>query len=220
MTLVGWTFDLDRLKTIVPGLIAMNPLTAICFELLAAALWLRVNAVTARQQRISTGMALVVAVIGGLKLGSYIIGVEIPIDRLLFADVVGNNRLSPNTAFCFLLSGSALAGIGRASAGTFWPAQAATLVVATVSLVTLIGYSFGATSLYQMASFAPMAVHTAVAFGVLAIGILLALPERGVMAVVLDPRAGGVMARRMLPAVMVVPWMLGAAALGPKVGPI
>ncbi len=90
---------------------------------------------------------MTVAVIGGLKLGSYLFGFEFPIDRWLFSASLGDNRMAPNAAFCVLLSGSALAGIDRVSARAFWPAQVATLVVAMVSLVTLIGYSYGATSL-------------------------------------------------------------------------
>ncbi len=38
--LIGWWVDSARLKSVVPGLVAMNPVTAIAFVLLSAALWL------------------------------------------------------------------------------------------------------------------------------------------------------------------------------------
>ena len=40
-------------------------------------------------------------------------------------------------------------------------------------------------------------------------GILCARPDRGVMAVVSSPDAGGVLARRLLPAVIVIPAVVG-----------
>ncbi len=89
----------------------------------------------------------------------------------------------------------------------------AVIAVATLSLVSLIGYSYQASSLYQVGSYVPMAIHTAAAFAVLAVGILLARPHRGVMSVVLDRGAGGVMAKRLLPAVIIIPWLLGALRL-------
>jgi PAS domain S-box-containing protein len=197
----------------------MNPLTAICFNSLSAALWLRVNPRTGRLQRIPAALALAVAAIGFLKLSSYLIGFDFPADRWLFANSVGTNRIAPNTAFCFLLSGVALAGIDRMTARGFWPAQVVTLVVATVSLMSLIGWTYGATSLYRVASYAPMAINTCAAFGVLALGILLARPERGMLALVLDSGAGGRMARRLLPAVVAIPWLLGGLRLfGTRMG--
>ncbi len=107
------------------------------------------------------------------------------------------------------MTGVALATIDRVPMRSYWPTQLATFIVATVSLVSLIGYSYGATSLYQMAAYVPMALNTAGAFGVLSLGILLARPERGVVAVIFAPGPGGVMARRLLPAVIAIPVFLG-----------
>jgi signal transduction histidine kinase len=209
VALAGWTLKDERLKSVLPGLIDMNPLTAVCFIIAAGALWLRSQTPSIRQQRVGTSLAALVALVGGLKLSSYLFGFGLPIDRWLFADALGDNRMAPNTSLCFLLTGGALATLDRVRARGFWPAQVATLAVATVSLVSLVGYAYGATSLYRMASHVPMALNTAAAFGVLAIGILLARPERGVVAVIFDPGPGGVMARRLLPAVVAIPCLLG-----------
>src|SRR5688572_10692373 len=41
LVLVGWAFDVETLKSLLhPNEIAMNPATAVCFILAAAALWL------------------------------------------------------------------------------------------------------------------------------------------------------------------------------------
>ncbi len=209
IALAGWALDVEQLKSVLPGLIAMNPLTAICFILSAVALWLRACGQLGRQQRLGSVLGAAVALVGGLKLGSYLFGFDIPIDRWLFAGSLGTNRMAPNTALCFLLSGTALAGLDWVTSRGFWPAQWAVLLVATVSLVSLVGYAYGATSLYQMASYVPIALNTAGAFGVLSAGILFARRDRGVVAVICDSGPGGVMARRMLPALVAVPCVLG-----------
>lgn len=209
VALGGWALGDDRLKSLLPGLIAMNPLTAICFITAAVALWLRLERQDCQLQRIAAALGLIVAAIGGSKLGSYIFGYSFQIDQWMFHSSLGDNRMAPNTALCFLLIGASLAGLEQVTRRGFWPAQIAALVVATISLMSLIGYSYGATSLYQMASYVPMALNTAAAFGVLASGILVSRTDRGVMAVVLDAGPGGMMARKLLPAAVIIPWLLG-----------
>ena len=54
-----------------------------------------------------------------------------------------------------------------------------------------------------------MALHTAALFELISVCVLLARPERGVVAVLLDEGPGGVMARRLLPAVVIVPCLFG-----------
>src|SRR5436190_139952 len=54
-----------------------------------------------------------------------------------------------------------------------------------------------------------MAVHTAATFIVLSTGILVARPDRGIMAVLTRDSVGGVMARRVVPAAIGLPLALG-----------
>jgi PAS domain S-box-containing protein len=54
-----------------------------------------------------------------------------------------------------------------------------------------------------------MAAHTAFTFILLCLGILFARPDRGLMAVIASDNAGGIMARRMSPAVTVIPPVVG-----------
>ena len=95
------------------------------------------------------------------------------------------------------------------SARDYGPAQFILLIPATIALTSLLGYVYGVGALYGLASYIPMALPTAVAFLVLSLGVLLARPARGLTAVVSTDGPGGVLARRLLPAAILVPAFLG-----------
>src|SRR5262249_47299241 len=63
--------------------------------------------------------------------------------------------------------------------------------------------------LYGIGPFIPMALNTAVAFLLLGLGILCARPDQGLMACITSAEAGGAMARRLLPAAIAIPAVLG-----------
>lgn len=65
LVLVGWALDVEVLKRILPGLVAMNPVTALAFVLAGASLLL-----VGEGRGIVAGraLALVVALVGLLKL--------------------------------------------------------------------------------------------------------------------------------------------------------
>src|SRR5690606_7497127 len=58
-------------------------------------------------------------------------------------------------------------------------------------------------------AFATVALHTALAFLICGAGILLARPQDGFMAVVNGDHLGSVLARRLLPAVILLPLLFG-----------
>jgi signal transduction histidine kinase/DNA-binding response OmpR family regulator/HPt (histidine-containing phosphotransfer) domain-containing protein len=90
-----------------------------------------------------------------------------------------------------------------------WPAQLVLLVPITISATSLLGYVYGVGALYGVARYIPMALPTAIAFLALSIGTLWARPQRGLVAVVTADHPGGVLARRLLPAAVVIPVLLG-----------
>src|SRR5436305_1681279 len=78
-----------------------------------------------------------------------------------------------------------------------------------IALLVVIGYAYSAISLIGVRRFIPMALNSAIGFAVLSIGILHARPRRGLMAAVTSRGAGGAMARRLLPAAIVIPAAVG-----------
>jgi len=73
----------------------------------------------------------------------------------------------------------------------------------------LIGYLYGVESLYTVEIYSSMALHTALGFAALSIGILCARPDRGPMEIVTTESIGGLILRRLIPAAIVIPVVLG-----------
>jgi diguanylate cyclase (GGDEF)-like protein len=209
LVLIGWWQNIERLKRIFPNLVAMNPASAIGFLFLGAALALASH----RSSRLAEALALIAALIGFIKILALLSIVDLRIDQIVFHEKLNTgsrfpNRMAPNTALNFLLLGLGLANIDR-SYRRLWPAQFLTVIAAMSSLLALMGYAYGVQSFYSVGSYIPMALHTAATFLILAIGILCARPARGIMAIVSSRSSGGIMVRRLLPAVLIIPAALG-----------
>ena len=217
LVLLGWIFDLEPLKRIAPGFVAMNPMTAVGFILMAICLWFSAgnNARKRVSQKLTITCSLLVIAMAGTKLAQLCVPWNPGVDELLFASKLGGsatslpNRMAPNTAFNFFLLGSALFLICQDRFVTPVLAQVFVLIAGMISWIAVIGYIYGATSLYGVRSFIPMALHTAVLFLLSSVGILCLQPKRGFVGVVSDPGAGGQIARRVLPLIILVPSFFG-----------
>jgi len=214
--LVGWIFDIETLKRIHPGLVAMNPATAVAFVLAGVSLRLMRSERSDRWKwQVAQALAVAVALVGALKLGGILFGWGIEIDQQLFRDKLGAagtappNRMAPTTAFNFIAVGLALLVLDVKTRGGYRPAQFAALVAALVAMLALTGYLYGVEQLYRLSNYIAIALHTAATFLVLATGILCARPECGLMARVTSAGAGGQMVRRMLIVIIGIPLGLG-----------
>ena len=217
--LAGWTFDVAVLKSLIPGRTAMNPGgSALAFLLAGVSLWVQASEVmTSRRRAAGIACAVVVLLIGLARVGGYLAGWDGGPDQLLFREDLERealrlgqpNRMAPNTAAAFVLVGLALALLDVETRRGIRPAQLLALMGGLIALLVLIGYAYSAISLIGVRQFIPMALNSAIGFAVLSIGILHARPGRGLMAAVTSRGAGGAMARRLLPAAIVIPAAVG-----------
>jgi len=210
LTLTGWSFDVAALKNLYLGHHAMSPLTAACFLVAALSLYLLDRGAPPRGSRhLARACALVVVLLATLRIVNLFDESVFAIDRALFSDKLGDNRMAPNTAVAFVLLGLALALTDVRTRRGHWPAQWLALLVAAGSFLSLVGYLYDAQSLYGVASYIPMACNTAIAFHLLSLGLLCARPNQGLMRELTSEHAGGVLARLLLPAAIVMPLGLG-----------
>ncbi len=221
LVLAGWALQIDSFKSLLPGLATMKANTALAFVGAGASLWLRLPVSTRAEhgRRIwEQECAWLVTLTGLLTLGEHLLGVDLGIDQLLFRDAATAvaffpGRMAPATALNFLLIGAALllwdVRLGRAGYPTEW----LTLGALLVAMVAMLGYTYGVQSLYRLATYSSVAPHTALTFAVMGLGILAARPEQSLMALVTSSGPGGLLTRRLLPAAIFVPPVLGALRL-------
>ena len=212
VALVGWLLNIPALRGVFPKAVPMNPLTALALLLLGVSLWLQTDATPSGvKRRVARTSAGLVALLGVAKLLSYLMGTPVHLDQLLFPAQVAaaNNQIAPNTAFNLFFLGAALALLDVKTHRGGRPSEWFALAASLVSLLALVGYAYGAQSLFGVGRLIPMALNTAVGCAVLCAGTLAARSDQGALAVVTANLAGGRMARRLLPAAFGIPIVLG-----------
>lgn len=214
LVLIGWQFDLALLKQTLPGSVAMNPMSAVAFLLSGFSFLLLLE-----QQRnklrltIATISVFLVLLIALLKLAAFFHLFDAGVDRLLYPEKIllhrfqsVPNSMAPNTAVGFLLTATTLLFYRFQKTIEF---QYLSLFSCLLSLLSLIGYAYRVNAFYGVYSYIPMAFATAGCFFLLSMAILFVQSEKGFIAEITSPFAGGHAARVMLPVAILFPFLLG-----------
>ena len=173
----GWVLDADALKSMIPGAVQMKANTALGLVLSALAL-MSLPANRNTHYRVGRyALATVVSLLGLLTLCQYLLGWQLHIDELLFRDNANAynavpGRMSPFTAWAFLMLGMGLAALRCPRAG--WLALVGGLQVALIGGVCLLGYLWNAAELVTDKWLPPVAVNTSVGFLLLGLAVLAA----------------------------------------------
>jgi signal transduction histidine kinase len=211
--LCGWALRLPALESLLPGMATMKINTAISLILGGLALWGHLGAPGRRARSTAYGCAAAVALIGLLTLLEYTFGWNIGIDQAPLpaapatSDAIGTSRMAPATALLFLLIGSALLLLDMRHGQMV--SRRLTYGALAIALLALVGYLYDVRSLYMITPYSSITLHTALTFTVLCVGMLCARPDRGALAVLAGQGAGSALMRRLLPAAIGVPLMLG-----------
>jgi len=214
--LIGWTTGNPYLKSIIPGLVSMNPATAICFILAGTILVLSQREAASRLSHWQVALACFIAAVGIAKIFFYSTGFDLHVDKFLFADRLNGNSMAPNSAIAFMMSGSALACLSFRR--TVPLGQILAFAVTVFAWMALLGYTYSSVSFYKLSSYIPMALHTAAAFVLLGVAMICSRPSH--FAQILASGSGGsLMAKRLLPASFLIPSVFGVLRiLGEKEG--
>jgi len=215
-TLIEWYVGMDPMTGFYPGGIAMLPLSCIAFGCSAVAL-----AFAAKKERpfalriASVVLACLVILIAAIQFASWIAGRDLGLDLLMFREQLIRAPWSPpgrmalNTLVGIFLIAAGVISLhvddrtGRAS--SHWVG----LLGGTVGFLGLVGYAFGVSGLYSVGQYSGMAISTAACVLVLGIGIVFARRLSGIPKLLVDPGAAGTVARRLVPAAVSVPFLLG-----------
>jgi PAS domain S-box-containing protein len=207
--LAGWAVHLPLLTTIVPGTIPMKANTAAAFLFAALAL-LR------RDRRDLRFYSICVVAIGTLTIVEYVAGSDFGIDQLMFRDVshIGTfaGRMSPVTSTGFVLLGLALFLMNSKRPWLRQAARALAILIGFLGAIALLGHMYDTHVLPNLVRpHGNVAIPTAFAFIVGAIGVHYANPFEGIVRQIHANNAGGLMLRNLLPAGVLFPFLLGYA---------
>jgi signal transduction histidine kinase len=215
--MVGWTFGVDAMQRLGLGSVHMLPITAVTFLLASASLWMQ--RVTARetgyQAFVARGLALLVLAIGLITLAERVWKWDAGIDTLFFHDTLVGlpyqpiGRMATNTAVTFALAGAALFLLDGETRRVRQIAHWFSTLGIAIAALALIGHLYGAPAFYKFDVTAAMAASTACAFFALSVGILSARPNTSWAGRIVSRTGTGMLARRLLLALTIVPVMLG-----------
>lgn len=213
---MGWVLGVDVLKRVHPAWVTMKVNASVCLMLagIAVAL-LRDEAPGTLRWRVAQVCAGIITLVGLLTLGQHFDWWQLPLDHLLFTESVAEagrsfpGRMGPASALNFVLLGLALLFLDRWQGRGGWLAQAGTMAVISITFLIFLTYFYEFEVPPALARYLSIAPHTVLAYMLLATAILLSRPERGFMAVVCADNTGGMVARRLLPAALIWPTLIG-----------
>ncbi len=173
--LIGWYTHNVTLIQVRPNFVPMQYNTALGFLLGGIGL----GAIAYQRTRLARLCGMIVAGIGALTLFEYLTGINLGIDELLMQHYVtvktsNPGRMAPNTALSFTITGVFLALHAKrlGSAPRSMVAGVFGSVILALGMVPLFGYLTGVETAYGWGYLTRVAVHTAVGFIALGIGVI------------------------------------------------
>ena len=212
--LVGWRLNFSALKSGLPGLPSIQPLTAVMFIFAGISLNLQVKQRASQWRKVAAlATAWLIVLISGSVFAEYLFQIDLHTTQMLFANSfpLGETpaRPSPLTVIAFLCAGSALIILDKCSRSGGYPAEWLALIAGLISLLGVVGYLYNVPQFYKIAHYTSLAAFTAVGLALLTLAVLAARPDRGLVSRVASSGMSGDMARRLLPTAVLVPLLLG-----------
>ena len=213
--MLGWTFGIEILISLIPGVIVIIPMTAIGMIIGGSSLAFACGETTTAR-RVSQRLAAMLLALGLFAVYERLSGTPfLGFDLLLFGDAVRRHpylppgRMATNSAVCFSLAGMALIAAPRRGS-LFWKGiHSLSAIGLGIAALAILGYLFGAEPLYRLDQAAGMALLTALGFFALHGGIVFLRPERSVVSLLIGNDFAAKFLRGVLPVAGLVPLTLG-----------
>lgn len=211
--LVGWAWRIEALTSVLTGASSMRPNTAVCVAALGVSLW-SVRVGTPRWRRAGGCAATGVVLVAVATLIEHVVGVDLGVDRILFGSDPSlaiqwpPGRMAPHTAVGLLLLGTAHLLPG-ASQRRVVLGQVLSLASGALGVLGLCAYTYQVPELASPLGAIAMAVHTAVALTVGSVATFVARPTKGLARALTTRARSAMLTRRILPATLLVPLVLG-----------
>jgi len=212
--LVGWIYNIESLKSIVPGFMPMKVNVAVAFILTGISLFAHHYASKNHLNILWAKIpASAVFAVGFLTLLENIFNYNFHIDQLLLQQLSDINvyyppgRMASLTAFVLSLTGAAL--FLEDGHQSDWLTQTTACIAGILGYFLLSGFLYHDGKSSLIAPFSWLAVHTGLNFILISGALIFMHPSRGITGILISDTDGGHSARQLLPAFITVPIILG-----------
>jgi signal transduction histidine kinase len=211
LVLAGWQYRIPLLKGEVLGTF-IAPSTGLCFLLCGISILLQLPhwSVLGWAGRV---VGILVAVFATATFSEHLFRIDLHIDRIVFAHRLSDwnlplpGRFAVNTAVGFTFAGLSLCALRRKKGLAL--AEFFAGMVGLVFYLSIIGYLYAVAQLYGRV----MALPTALLFAVLGVALACGASRHPILDIVLSSYAGGMAARRMVLAIVVLMPLIGFVGL-------
>ena len=210
--LLGWITGTTRLTTIVSGLPAMMPNTALALLLIGGSAVTRQGATIGTARTLSLMATLAVLAIGLGTLIEYGLGIDLRIDHFLrLGSSTSLLRPSLPTALSLTFLATALLLLDVGSTARVRPSELLVLCGALPAYAGVTGIILDAPVLYRSIRTPIIGIspHTALSLLLTSLGVLLLRPQTGMMRVATSAGPGGILLRRLGLLAVLLPLGLG-----------
>ena len=215
--LLGWLIDVQALKNVISGTVTMKAPSAFSLICAGGALCALADPeAPPGRRRLGHILATIPVLLGVIFLFEHVVGTGLGIDEFPFRDEAGRaagssapGRPAPTTTISLILAGLALLSLDLRPRPSWRISELLAVPVFLIAGVTLTGYLYSISTFYGQESAVKMSLMSATALLVLSIGIGIARPHGKLLVFISTRKTGGVLARRLLPAVVLVPLALG-----------
>lgn len=214
IVMVGWIANIKSLTSLYSTVIPTDPATALfCIVAGLILLLLLDKEFSLDEKKVILPYQIVLAlfvVLGLARIGGYIFHINLLFEQYLTTG--GSDKMvhmAPNSAASIVLLSLGILFSVEKKENTILIGQILNLSAVTISILAVMGYIFGISSLYEVGESVPMGIYSAILISLVSSAAMFLRPDKGFMAVINSDGVGGVMARNLMPVAILIPLVLG-----------
>jgi PAS domain S-box-containing protein len=201
-------FGIDFLNSLLPDLRPMNIASVIGIIMAVTAFLLRIPRYDSKSKQLASKVILVLLLFGSVwRFFSFVLK-----DIVYLPVGFGSESISTSTAFCGFLTAIVLFLINSKRSQIVKVTQYIAVLIFLYANFSICVNSYHAQS-FKGAFTVPMSIYSAICFLFIATAALLANSDKGLMKELATHHAGGLMARRLIPGVIIIPFLYGFARI-------
>ncbi|WP_414468681.1 sensor histidine kinase [Methanobacterium sp. ACI-7] len=214
--LMGWILNIPILIAPGPTYATIALPTTINFILIGISIYiLQKKQISLQSRTVVQLLSILVLLAGLISLIFYILNYVLQID--LFGILFGPQNtsvygMSIIAALSFILTGIALLIIDTSICKKRNFCQYLMIITFFLMYLTILGYIYQ-TTIYNIPNIIQPSIYGTITFIIVSMSILCARPDRGPMGLLSSNRLSGILGRRILPAIIVLPLIIGELRL-------